>query len=337
METNSGVKFEEAQVALARQWIGNQANQGGKDPIEEVYIQVPLPTTEGITQTQDDNTKTEKFRLPASEEQARRVIERFELGAHTIRGDDEVADNVSQHVLADSTGLLNEKWLGTAQEEKDAYVSELLYIHAKFMIVDDRRVIMGSANLNDRSMKGDGDSEIALVVEDDDYIESTMGGEPFRVSRFAATLRRKLYREHLGLIPPQLCHSKNEPVTSFMRCAPQPNTDETRLPEDALVADPLADPTIQLWNSTAKKNQEIFTEIFKIVPTNLVGDWEAYNNYIPKVKTGHVVSDITLPRIKDRLSLVKGSLVECPLDFLIDQKDFTEGIDWLNPTLDIYI
>jgi phospholipase D1/2 len=120
METNSGVKFEEAQVALARQWIGNQANQGGKDPIEEVYIQVPLPTTEGITQTQDDNTKTEKFRLPASKEQARRVIERFELGADTIRGDKEVADNVSQHVLADSTGLLDEKWLGTAQEEKDA-------------------------------------------------------------------------------------------------------------------------------------------------------------------------------------------------------------------------
>lgn len=162
METNSGVKFEEAQVALARQWIGNQANQGGKDPIEEVYIQVPLPTTEGITQTQDDNTKTEKFRLPASKEQARRVIERFELGADTIRGDKEVADNVSQHVLADSTGLLDEKWLGTAQEEKDAwvfsilfgisgiyrwyirYVSELLYIHAKFMIVDDRRVIVST-------------------------------------------------------------------------------------------------------------------------------------------------------------------------------------------------
>lgn len=31
------------------------------------------------------------------------------------------------------------------------------------------------------------------------------------------------------------------------------------------------------------------------------------------MKTGHVVSDITLSRIKDRLSLVKGSLVECPL------------------------
>jgi phospholipase D1/2 len=53
---------------------------------------------------------------------------------------------------------------------------------------------MGSANINDRSQKGDGDSEICLVVEDMDMIESTMNGEPYNVSRFASSLRRKLYR-----------------------------------------------------------------------------------------------------------------------------------------------
>ena len=58
------------------------------------------------------------------------------------------------------------------------YISELLYIHSKVMIVDDRRVVMGSANLNDRSQKGDGDSEIALVVEDMDLIPSQMDGRP---------------------------------------------------------------------------------------------------------------------------------------------------------------
>ena len=42
--------------------------------------------------------------------------------------------------------------------------------------------------------QGDGDSEIALVVEDEDTIESTMNGKPYTVGRFAATLRRKLYR-----------------------------------------------------------------------------------------------------------------------------------------------
>lgn len=120
MEANSGVKFEEAQVALAREWIGDKANPGGKDAINEIYIQEPRPTNEGITQTQADNTKTEKFRLPASDEKAKQVIERFEHGADKIRGDEEVADTVSQHRLADKTGLLREKWLGTEQEEKDA-------------------------------------------------------------------------------------------------------------------------------------------------------------------------------------------------------------------------
>ena len=53
---------------------------------------------------------------------------------------------------------------------------------------------MGSANINDRSQKGDGDSEIALVVEDNDLIHSTMDGRPYMAARFAATLRRRLFK-----------------------------------------------------------------------------------------------------------------------------------------------
>ncbi|KAJ3677188.1 hypothetical protein LUZ60_002912 [Juncus effusus] len=37
----------------------------------------------------------------------------------------------------------------------------LIYVHAKLMIVDDEYVIVGSANLNERSLAGDRDSEIA--------------------------------------------------------------------------------------------------------------------------------------------------------------------------------
>ena len=37
-------------------------------------------------------------------------------------------------------------------------------------------VIMGSANLNDRSQCGDRDSEIALLVEDQETIPSRMNG-----------------------------------------------------------------------------------------------------------------------------------------------------------------
>ena len=81
--------------------------------------------------------------------------------------------------------------------------------------------------------------------------------------------------EHLGLIPPQFCRANDEP-DSFMRAAPHPNDDETDSDEDARVADPLADSTMDLWNNTARRNREIFTEIFRPVPTNLIRAWKDY-------------------------------------------------------------
>ncbi|KAL1839960.1 hypothetical protein VTJ49DRAFT_965 [Mycothermus thermophilus] len=78
-------------------------------------------------------------------------------------------------------------------------VTEQLYIHAKCIIVDDRVALIGSANINERSMLGNRDSEVAAVVRDTDLIWSTMGGKPYQVGRFAHTLRLRLMREHLGL------------------------------------------------------------------------------------------------------------------------------------------
>ena len=77
--------------------------------------------------------------------------------------------------------------------------TEQLYIHAKCIIVDDRVALIGSANINERSMLGNRDSETAAIVRDTDMIWSTMAGRPYRVGRFAHTLRLRLMREHLGL------------------------------------------------------------------------------------------------------------------------------------------
>ncbi|KAK7028554.1 phospholipase [Favolaschia claudopus] len=335
IENKSGVKYLQAQVALARQWIGTDLAGDQK----EVTLQVPVATTEGIVVSDKNPPKPESYPIPESADAAREIIERFEAAAKSIRGDEPVADNVAQHMLSDRTSLLEEQWLGTEQEELDSYVSELLYIHTKLMIVDDRRVIMGSANINDRSQKGDGDSEIALVVEDTDMIDGSMNGKPYLVANFAASLRRQLFREHLGLIEPQRCDKRHEQPDDAMHPSPTPNPDASGSKYDRLVADPLAQATLELWNNTARKNREIFTEIFRPVPTNLVRDWKAYENYVPKVKTGHVVPDVPLERVKKRLAEVKGSLVEAPLDFLIDEKAFVDGPEWkgLNPTLPIYI
>jgi len=339
MEKNSGVKFHQAQVAYARQIVGDMTDVDRSDAQETVTIEIPQATTEGMVVSDKTEIKKETIPLPKSEAEATDIIKRFQSGADSIRGDEDVSDNVVQHMLSDKTSLAEEKWLGTEEEELASYISELVYIHTKLMIVDDRRVIMGSANINDRSQRGDGDSEIALVVEDEDMVKTTMDGKPYMAARFAASLRRKLFKEHLGLIRPQVCEDREEEVTSFMRPAPHPNDDEMDSEEDQKVADPLSDEAQNLWKDTARTNREIFTELFRPVPTNLVRDWKAYENYVPKVKTGHVIPDVPLHRVKERLSQVKGALVEMPIDFLIDQHDFVEGPEWtgLNPTLPIYI
>ena len=74
-----------------------------------------------------------------------------------------------------------------------------------------------------------------------------------------------------------MCQDKYEVKTSFMSPAPVPNDDETGTDEDAMVADPLSDETTSLLADTARKNREIFTEIFRPVPSNLVRDWHGYD------------------------------------------------------------
>lgn len=79
------------------------------------------------------------------------------------------------------------------------HATEQLYIHAKTIIVDDRIALIGSANINERSMLGSRDSEIAAIVRDTDMIWSKMAGQDYQVGRFAHTLRMRLMREHVGL------------------------------------------------------------------------------------------------------------------------------------------
>ena len=117
MEQNSGVSFHEAQVALARQWIG-QPFPGVKVQ-DKVYIKKPPTTGEALTEDKS-KVEVEEIPLPETEDDARQIVERFERGADDIRGDEDVADTVSQHMLQDRTALFDEKWLGTETEERDA-------------------------------------------------------------------------------------------------------------------------------------------------------------------------------------------------------------------------
>ena len=62
-----------------------------------------------------------------------------------------------------------------------------------------------------------------------------------------------------------------------MRPAPVANEDETYTEEDARVTDPLSDEFLKLFNTTARVNREVFTELFRPIPSNLVHNWNAYD------------------------------------------------------------
>lgn len=154
--------------------------------------------------------------LPQSYDEAWAIIKKFESGAAM---DENISDSVSHHAFKSTPGsLLEEAWSGSEESERLAYVTEELYIHTKLMIVDDRIAICGSANLNDRSQVGDHDSEIAIVVEDQDEFETTMDGKPYMATRFASSLRKQLWKQHLGLIDAQHCPaSGDEFITDAMK------------------------------------------------------------------------------------------------------------------------
>lgn len=226
------------------------------------------------------------------------------------------------------------------------------------LIADDRIVICGSANLNDRSQLGTHDSEIAIVVEDPIPVESAMGGQPWRASKFAASLRRQLFRKHLGLLRSQ---DVQRPDQNFEPVG-VPNNYDWGTPEDQVVADPLSDTFQSLWNSRARQNTEVFRQVFHAVPDDNVRNWndykEFYEYYFHKADEeaeekdgnkdpsrymwGHVVKDDFSPgpqgvkEVKDLLSRVRGTLVEMPLMFLIEEDIAKEGLSLNALTEEIY-
>jgi len=64
---------------------------------------------------------------------------------------------------------------GRKHQETDPQ-TEIIYIHSKIMIIDDEIIICGSANINDRSLLGDRDSEIAVVTKGEDFVEGILNG-----------------------------------------------------------------------------------------------------------------------------------------------------------------
>lgn len=127
--------------------------------------------------------------------------------------------------------------------ESGPLATSQIYVHSKIMIVDDWSVLIGSANINDRSLLGSRDSELAVVLEDNQFIRSSMNGKVWNAGRFAHSLRVSLWAEHLGL----------------------------RASEVNVIRDPVCDATYKdLWISRARSNTSIYKDVFGSIPDDSI-------------------------------------------------------------------
>ncbi|XP_014254858.1 phospholipase D2 isoform X2 [Cimex lectularius] len=170
-----------------------------------------------------------------------------------------------------------------------APITELIYVHSKLLIADDRLMICGSANINDRSLLGKRDSEIAVVIEDEEFKEGQMNGATFLSGKLCGALRRFLFKEHLGILGSQ-----------------QPTID---------VTDPISRAFYHnVWRRIAKSNSEIYEKVFHCIPSDQIKTFKDLNNeiYYPKCLYDPEAA------VKD-LEGVQGHLVMFPLEFLKDE------------------
>nr|CAB3465500.1 unnamed protein product [Digitaria exilis] len=188
-------------------------------------------------------------------------------------------------------------------------VTSQIYVHSKLMIIDDRITLIGSANINDRSLLGSRDSEIAVVIEDKEVVNSKMDGRPWEAGKFSLSLRLSLWAEHLGLHPGEVSH----------------------------IMDPIDDSTFKnIWMATAKTNTMIYQDVFSCVPNDLIHSRAQFRQSFAQLrdKIGHTTIDLgvaqsTLETYQDgdlkgtdpmdRLRLVRGQIVSFPLDFMCQE------------------
>ncbi|XP_075091298.1 phospholipase D delta isoform X4 [Nicotiana tabacum] len=103
---------------------------------------------------------------------------------------------------------------GNGDKVSDSYKFQrfMIYVHAKGMIVDDEYVIVGSANINQRSLAGSKDTEIAMGSYQPHH---TWAGNQRHPRGQIYGYRMSLWAEHLGRI--EECFEEPEALTCVRR------------------------------------------------------------------------------------------------------------------------
>ena len=199
---------------------------------------------------------------------------------------------------------------------------EQIYVHSKLMIVDDKYTIIGSANINDRSMKGNTDSEVCIKYTD----QEDRNGD---LSEFAKSLRSQL-------------------LTQFTK---RPNSKSTENKKLDFKSESLA--SVEKWWPAvvceAQKNSKLFEElalhglveknsklsnndkVSGIMPSNFITEFDKISKVMTKKKIDEEKlrkfgEDMlnTIGEGKTKEQLIKeveksGVMIQYPLNFLINE------------------
>lgn len=166
-------------------------------------------------------------------------------------------------------------------------VTEQVYVHSKTMIVDDVVAIVGSANCNDRSLTGNGDSELAAVIVDGDVEYRDLGNPKLKqpTRKFARELRQMLWRKHLGLdVSPEKYFDSTERarragVPQVHPLPPEALPPRNKTNEDdvvkvgnigtTLILDQPCNPkVVEAIQKISARNARIYEKVFPQVPRN---------------------------------------------------------------------
>ena len=167
--------------------------------------------------------------------------------------------------------------------------TEIIYIHSKLMIIDDTYVICGSANINDRSMKGSRDSEFAVLIKEKRVEISRMNKKKFKASKFASSLRKALMAEHLGINP-----------------------------NDEILIDPVSNELHELIRTTAHNNTFAYRLIFGCYPDDCYTKFNMIKNNYDLLNKAQ---EENLKKIYEQNKKnIIGHIVEFPLHFLEEEE-----------------
>ncbi|XP_076290106.1 phospholipase D [Lasioglossum baleicum] len=224
--------------------------------------------------------------------------------ASISRGRDAILNRLYEAGIEDPSEYITFHGLRAHAMLNGTLVTELIYVHSKLLIVDDNTVICGSANINDRSMIATRDSEIAVIIRDQEFEDGRMNNIPFPFGKFAGSLRKQLMSEHLGLL------ETGEEI------------DLTDIVKKSFYKD--------IWCTRSNQNTEIYERVFHCIPTDKVVNFsmmKQYQNEEPLCSSD--------PRLaQEMVGKIKGHLVNMPLNFLCneDLKPAAGTVEGIMPT-----